>query len=178
MKDDHLPWEAEVLSAGPLEINDESQRENLVDALEERLEALLSVYGCRPTPDGWRRLALSLLADQSRGGKPWIEVTTPGHRGDSAPGAPRKDYSDLIRHMGRLIKAAPGMTVKAAAELVAKERRKARLECPTAKTLQNIWTEQQKRPRGEFPFLPWMMMVDQALEDAASRLETKSQNPT
>lgn len=172
--EDDVPAVVEVLSSGPIKVSDLSRREELVEQVEERLEAILEVYRVRPTPEGWRELALMLLADQSRSFQPWIEITTPAHRGKGAPGAPAKDHSHLVRRMQQILEAAPGTTAKAAAERVAGERKRARLPCPSVKNLQRIWTEHRKNPRGDLPLLPWLMLVNGAFEEAASRIEAKS----
>lgn len=174
VSDDQGSGEAETLSSNPIEMNDSIPREDTVAALEERLEELFSLFECQPTPDGWRTLVLELLAAQSGRSTSWIEVRTPYQRGNSA-GARLKNYSDIVRRMKQIRDEPPGMTVKAAAELVFKKRKKEGFDKPSVKSLQRIWKEETDNPRGNIPEFYWDMEVRAAFEEAAKRLEAKSQ---
>jgi hypothetical protein len=44
----------------PLDLS--MKRKALIDELRKRLRELFSVYNCDPTPNGWRDLALCLIA--------------------------------------------------------------------------------------------------------------------
>lgn len=175
MKDDDLPWEAEVLSAGPLKINDKTRDEDLVAALDKRLDALLSIYDIQPTPDGWRQLALELLAYQSAQKSSWIEVRTPYNRG-SNPGARFKDYQNIIHRMKKLMAENPGIKPTVAAQILHKERKKEGIYEPITKSLYRIWKNETETPRGNIPEFYWAMKVRDAFEQAAVRLETKFQS--
>jgi hypothetical protein len=70
---DDLPAWAKPLDSGPINVDETTTDEALTAALQERLAALLRLYNCEPTPDGWRALALRLALDHEIGGRPVCE---------------------------------------------------------------------------------------------------------
>lgn len=50
----------DVLARAAVRVDDTTLVSDLVPEMRERLEALMELYGCDASPDGWRKLALEL----------------------------------------------------------------------------------------------------------------------
>lgn len=160
------------LHAGPVKIDDN----DLIEKIEERLDALLFLFGCNPTPDGWRDLALQLALKHTENGKRVIDIRAPLN--DQLKEGGRKVGKDQQKHldaMNRIKSENPSFRNKDAAERYYKERKKKGLYRPGIGRLKNLWSEQEKR--GMFPSLPSMMKINAAIDEAASRLENRLAQP-
>lgn len=156
------------LHGGPIKINDN----DLIEKIEERLDALLFLFGCEPTPQGWRALALQLALKHTEGGKRVIDIRAPLN--DQLKKGGRPVGNELQKHldaMNKIKSENPSFRNKDAAEQYYKERKKKGLYEPGIGRLKNLWGEQNRR--GMFPFMPSMLKVDAAIEEAASRLENR-----
>ena len=167
--DDDLPWCLEVLQGGPIILDENTSQEELTGALEERLDALLECYFCEATAEGWKDLALKLALEHCSGGVRAMEVRTPVDR--NPVGRPLKRKVEMwFYYMERHLRRDPTLTVKAAAEIVKRERK----DAPSVRRLQNIYSGLSEDRRALTPRAPWEQKIHEALHLAASRLEGKS----
>lgn len=186
-----VPEWAKVFDEDPLELNEETDAEAFVAALERRLNAILQFHGCSPTPDGWRSLALKLALGFSLKGKNLknnhlLKIITPKTRERKGSGRPKGPMSDFwIKEIDwQVSHAQPDdnrITITEAARRVRrkydfinrrlKQRGEDQYTVPNVERLENIYSESKIR-RGEL--IPWQKIVNLSLEEAASRLEEKS----
>jgi hypothetical protein len=66
----------ETLSRDPVRISDDTSIKDVVPEMRERLEALMDLYGCDASLEGWRKLALTLAMAH----EPAFRVETPADR--------------------------------------------------------------------------------------------------
>ncbi|MFG1285269.1 hypothetical protein [Xanthobacter autotrophicus] len=172
-EDDGIPWCAEVLEGGPVFVDEETDASSLVELLSEKLEAVMEVYDCEPTPEGWRKLALSLVLNMQEGRRKVVK--TPYSRRESGePGRPSGD-SSWVWLMGQEIakseRRGEPITAKRAAEIV----RAANKDSPSLRRLQNIYSERDDiRHCIPGPDFMLMLRAQEALKVAADRLEEQS----
>lgn len=66
----------DVLARKPVQIGDETKVDDLVPEMRERIGALLDLYGCDDSLEGWRALALALAMAH----EPVFRLETPADR--------------------------------------------------------------------------------------------------
>lgn len=163
-----LPEWAAPLTAGPIVLDADTPAETLSAALEERLAALLRLYGCDPTPEGWKDLALRLALEHRVADTPIMEVRTPVDREPGSGGRPIDPKQQRWVHaVRREMRADPSLTAKAAAAKVKKNHK----DAPSGARLQNILADSKRAPRPLLPRLTWEARINDALSEAAIRLE-------
>lgn len=72
----------DVLARRPIRISDETKVGDLVPEMRERIGALLNLYGCEASLEGWRKLALTLAMAH----EPAFKLETPADRTGSRSG--------------------------------------------------------------------------------------------
>lgn len=185
------PEWAKAFDEDPLELNEETDAEAFVVALERRLDAILQFHGCSPTPDGWRSLALKLALGFSLKGKNLnnknpLKIITPKTRERKGSGRPKGPMSDFwIKEIDWQISHAQSgdgrITITEAANRVRqkydfinqrlKRHGEDQYNIPNVERLENIYSG-SKTKRKEL--IPWQQIVNLSLEEAAFRLEEKS----
>ncbi|WP_395697196.1 hypothetical protein [Methylocella sp.] len=60
-----------------IKVDEKTLRESFRATIERRLSALLKVYACDATPDGWKKLALALAMKATLDGVPLMEIRVP-----------------------------------------------------------------------------------------------------
>ncbi len=186
-----VPEWAKVFDEEPLELNEKTDGEAFVASLERRLDALMKLHGCSPTPDGWRSLALKLALGFSLKGKNLknknpLKIITPKTRERKGSGRPKGPMSDFwikeiewqLRHNST---NGSMMTDKEAAERVKKKYylknirlnryNEEKYDVPDVERLRNIYSESKKNPNKH---VSWQDIINLTLEEAAFRLEEKS----
>jgi hypothetical protein len=138
----------------------------LTDEVRKRLRTTLRDYACRPTPEGWRKLALMLLSQHHLMFQP--------QKGQIS-GA--KNYGAVL-WMEKLMREKPGLSSITAANTVAKwlnadKKRKRKVR---SKKLQNQFAELRDKKSSELrlkPSLAWQRYkaLWSALQSAAVQLE-------
>lgn len=168
-----MPWEAEVLDAGPVEIENDTKVIDIVGPLLEKLAAVMSAYDCEPTPDGWRKLALHLVLDMQKGRR-MVVKTAYSRREPGQPGRPPADPSWVWLIEGKIAKAqrrGNPITARQAAQEVIRSRK----DAPSLRRLLNMHAERNDIkytfPSPD-PFL--MLRAEEAIELAAAHLESQS----
>lgn len=72
----------DVLARTPVRVGDETKVADLVPEMRERIEALLDLYGCDASIEGWRKLALALAIEHV----PAFKLETPADRSGGRSG--------------------------------------------------------------------------------------------
>lgn len=175
------------LDAGPIEIDESTTTDELAARLEMRLDALLFLLGCEPTPEGWREFALRLALAHRRvdndalkkareKGKYVLkyrrvmEVVTPVTSREGSSGAPKKIVDDgyNVLFMNSLINSGQAKDAAQAAEIIlgTKDRGK-------TKKLRNLHSRSKNEPIGAGIEFVWDRKIMEALGLAADRLEAR-----
>lgn len=174
------PWCAEVLAKPPVVVRDGTEVSDIVGPLQEKLEAVMEIYGCDPTPEGWRKLALSLVLDMQEGRR--VVSKTPYSRREAGkPGRPPVDstwVSLMAQEIRNAVNRGESITAKQAADRVKKIHK----DAPSVRRLENIYSEFKKlyserddiRSSLQGPDFLLMLLAKKAMDDAASRLEEQS----
>jgi hypothetical protein len=138
----------------------------LTDEVRRRLRSILRDYACRPTSEGWRKLALMLLSQQHSGLQSMKEQLSG-----------TKNYGALL-WMHMLLRDKPEMKAVTAANTVAKQLNadKKRSRKVRSKTLQNQFAKLKDRESSELQLkpLPALQRYEalwNALTSAAIQLE-------
>lgn len=129
--EEDIPEWVLTLGKKPIRVLDSTPDDVLTDAMEERLTAIMRRYGCEPTPEGWRELALTLALSH----EPALRIETPVDRRHGEGGAEptiepfiwRSKMASAMKRLG---------SKKAAAEYLSKTAPNA----PSTAALQNLVT--------------------------------------
>jgi hypothetical protein len=186
-----VPEWANVFDEDPLELNEKTDIEAFVASLERRLDALLQLHGCSPTPDGWRTLALKLALGFTLNGKNLknknpLKIITPKTRERKGSGRPKGPMSEFwIKEINwQISHAQPGDNQITITEAASRVRRKYDImnrilkrndedqySIPNVDRLENIYSEAKNK---RHKIVPWQMIINLSLQKAAVRLEEKS----
>jgi hypothetical protein len=171
--EDGLPTWARPLFAGEIVVTAETEVEQLANTIEERLDALFSLFNCSPDEAGWRKLALNLALGFSIDGTRVMDITTPIDRDPKEGGRPAEFGPILwMTRANRIIEdaAKKGSHIRKAdaARMVSKEFEGA----PKPKRIQNLFSEFKDRPLSNR--LEWDRRIQQALNIAANRISSPS----
>lgn len=168
--DDSIPEWARPLFSGPVNLGEISTQE-LTSVVEAKLTALLKLYECDATADGWRRLALILVTQHQFAGMKVMDVKRSDDRPVGSVGRPADPNFWLWVAEIAMLFPSREKSVKAAAEKVHRKYRKhPELKVPTARRLENIFAASKRRsllPNSEVD-----LEMLKALYTAANRLES------
>jgi hypothetical protein len=184
-------WASRFRSFGKIVSDETTPREDIVNALADRLSLILEFYGCRPTMKGWRELALWLAMDFQFEKRKVIDVSTPvpnpqmnfERRGDKdgksgrkykgSSGAPFKRSRDNIiaREALKLLKSGDCISISQAAKILSEDK-DLNLGLSVGR-IKNIVTKQKnvdvKEP-GNLRFLSYRPMLGGQMLEAAEML--------
>lgn len=135
------------------------ERAKRIEELCSRLRAVFSDYNCEPTPDGWRSLALSLLAK--------YELGEPQVKTESYP----RLFALLQMHA--LLRDKPYLKFVEAARRVAREVYRTKSTVATAKRAETLRKQYREAVRdGTLTIIPAdVVKFWTALWDAAAEIE-------
>lgn len=160
-------------------IDGDTSREELLEAVESRLNALLTVYGCNADADGWKRLALKLALNATLAGQPVMDISVRAPsftQGRSTPWSDRNAY--YIHCMDELIRNGIATNAKHAADILAKDvaptLRNIRANGSKSGYFRSIYSLSQKYPYRTTPLRTFDEMVWAAMEVASEHLEEKA----
>lgn len=174
------PWCAEVLAEPPVVVRDDTKVSDIVGPLQEKLEAVMEFYDCDPTPEGWRKLALSLVLDMQEGRR--VVVKTPYSRhGAGKPGRPPFDPY-WVWLMAQEIRESDNRSEPITAKQAADRMKKTHKCSLSVRRLENLYSEFKNlstecddiRYSFQRPDFLLMLLAGEAMDDAASRLEEQS----
>jgi hypothetical protein len=124
-----------ALARAPIRVLDATTPQDITDEMQVRLDAVLRMYECTPTPEGWRQLALKLALAH----EPALRTETPVDRQKGEAGA--EPSSDRFFLLWRLNSAKKRLGSAAAA---AREIAKQSLGELSEASLRNLMSEAAK----------------------------------
>ncbi len=151
----------DVLARDPIRVSDETKVEDLVPEMRERIEALLDLYGCDASLEGWRKLALSLALEHV----PTFKLETPADRTGSRSGIGGRPVTmETFRLRGEWLKEMDG----GGSERAIAARLEKRLGIP-AETIRGRVRRKQPMP-DSMHRATYTVIAEHALADAAKTL--------
>lgn len=185
-----IPEWAKILKEEPLKLDEETDIKSFVVELERRLEALFHLFNCKPTPNGWRALALKLASGYMNFDRSPIQILTPN---DDKRLAVKPDTRTLDRfwvreiewQMRHPLRGEAEVDIKSASERVRKKyekmnrllKRKGEKEIgiPKTGTFQNKYTKHNIVHNGQLEAKDWNSIKNALMKIAGKRLSERSQ---
>ena len=171
--EDGIPAWARPLFAGKIVVTAETDVGQLADIIEERLDALFTLFNCSPDEAGWRRLALNLALGFSIDGTRAIDIATPVDRDPKEGGRP-VEFSPIfwMTQAKRMIEAGAKVGVRVSDADAARAVSTHFKDAPSPKRIQNLLSEMKDRPLTNR--LEWDQFIEKALNIAGDRISGSS----
>ncbi len=171
--EDGIPAWARPLFAGKIIVTAETDVGQLANIIEERLDALFTLFNCSPDEAGWRRVALNLALGFSIDGTRVMDIATPIDRDPKGGGRPA-EFGPVfwMTQAKRMIEAGAKVGVRVSDAEAARAVSKQFKDAPSPKRIQNLLSKMKDKSLSDR--LEWDQFIEQALNIAGDRISDPS----